>query len=256
MSAAYAAEIPPEYVIFVPAGIHLIENPKMLCSLLRKHNQYLWETTGVPIFGLKRNALASMITMETGEVIDLEMYIQQYGQCVESMELTNKTETKGKWFIVCKKSKVNEVHKFVDYNFKAVFERFVSDEDKFPDYPYPRQEYLNGPAASTTVGTYADVLRAYTSNPQDDSETKEETTQFNFARQRPKKQQAVPFNYTNANQFPGMESTKVTPAQSNLAPSEYSTLTSSVDEKWQKWRSSYKTSLRSSRKRMKTDFKK
>eukprot|EP00978_Attheya_sp_CCMP212_P012457 scaffold31093_cov80-Attheya_sp.AAC.4 len=55
--------------MFVPTGIHLIESPAVLCSLvLRHHNKYLQATTAVSIFGIKEDALDSPVTLDSGEV--------------------------------------------------------------------------------------------------------------------------------------------------------------------------------------------
>jgi hypothetical protein len=53
---------------FIPAGIHLIESPGVLTSLLRKHNQYLKETAGIPIFGVTPEAFDTTLTTKSGDV--------------------------------------------------------------------------------------------------------------------------------------------------------------------------------------------
>eukprot|EP00978_Attheya_sp_CCMP212_P009617 scaffold22813_cov31-Attheya_sp.AAC.1 len=62
--------------MFVPAaGIHLIESPAVLCSLLRRHNKYLQQTTAVPIFGLKVEAFDAVAKLDSGETMDISEYI-------------------------------------------------------------------------------------------------------------------------------------------------------------------------------------
>jgi uncharacterized membrane protein YgaE (UPF0421/DUF939 family) len=82
---------------------------------------------------------------------------------------------------MCKKTNVAKVHQMIDGPLKEIFEKHVPDEDKFPDYPYPRRTMLkeSAPKATSTVGTYAQVLRAY-GNPQDDESA---TVDTQYARQ-------------------------------------------------------------------------
>eukprot|EP00978_Attheya_sp_CCMP212_P041607 scaffold240595_cov63-Attheya_sp.AAC.7 len=123
--------------MFVPAGIHLIESPAILCSLLRRHNKYLPQMTAVPIFGIKVEAFDAVVTKDSGEVMDISEYISQFLPCIEKFEQTNKTESKGKWFIITKKTQVNAVYEFIDKTFKRLFEQFASPDEPFPGIPHP-----------------------------------------------------------------------------------------------------------------------
>ena len=191
--------------MFVPAGIHLIESPAVLCSLLRRHNKYLQQTTAIPIFGLKVEAFDAVVTLDSGEIMDISEYISRFLPCIEKFEQTNKTESEGKWFILTKKTQVNDVYEFIDKTFKRLFEQFVSPDDLFPGTQYPsRATQATTVRASPTVGTYAAVLRAY-SNPQDDGDTEDAANvQFNQAPERPRKRQATKLHFDNST-FPAME---------------------------------------------------
>jgi hypothetical protein len=198
--------------MFIPTGIHLIESPAVLCSLLRRHNKYLQAITAISIFGLKEEALDSPVTLDSGEVLDLKEFLLKYVPGLAGIEETNKSESEGKWFFMVKKAHLTKVTNFLDKHLKEVYEQFVNEEDLFPDFPYPRR----APAAtsraphpvSTTVGTYASVLRAYSSNPQEDGDTSEDN-QFNRAPERPRKRQAVQLVFDNS-QFPKIQETAAT----------------------------------------------
>eukprot|EP00978_Attheya_sp_CCMP212_P016815 scaffold44420_cov34-Attheya_sp.AAC.1 len=165
------------------------------------------QTTAIPIFGLKVEAFDAVVTLDSGEVMDISEYISRFLPCIEKFEQTNKTESEGKWFILTKKTQVNGVYEFIDKTFKRLFEQFVSPDDLFPRTPYPsRATQATTVRASPTVGTYAAaaVLRAY-SNPQDDGDTEDAANvQFNQAPERPRKRQATKLHFDNST-FPAME---------------------------------------------------
>jgi hypothetical protein len=155
--------------MFVPAGIHLIESPTMLCNLLRRHNKYLQDTTAITLFGMSSELLDSPVTLDSGDVLDLKEFLMKYAPGILGMEETNKTESDGKWFIMTKKSKAIAVTEFLDKHLKNIYEEFVNEEDLLPGFDYPRRAPATNSRAfrpaSTNVGTYANVLRAYSSNP-------------------------------------------------------------------------------------------
>jgi hypothetical protein len=198
--------------MFVPTGIHLIESPAVLCSLLRRHNKYLQNTSAVSIFGMKEDALDSPVTLDSGEILDLKEFLLKYVPGLAGIEETNKSESEGKWFFMVKKAKITAVTTFLDKHLKEIYEEFVNEEDLFPDFPYPRRAPAATPRAphpvSTTVGTYASVLRAYSSNPQEDGDVSEDT-QFNRAPERPRKRQAVQLVFDNSH-FPKIQETTAT----------------------------------------------
>eukprot|EP00978_Attheya_sp_CCMP212_P010578 scaffold25720_cov61-Attheya_sp.AAC.2 len=174
--------------MFVPTGIHQIESPAVLYSLLRRHNKYLQTTTAVSIFGIKEDALDSPVTLESGEILDLKEFLLTYVPGLAGIEETNKSESEGKWFFMVKKAKITAVTNFLHKHLKEICKQFVNEEDLFPDFPCPRRAPAATPRAphpvSTTVGTYTSVLGAYSSNPQEDGDVSEDT-QFNRAPERP-----------------------------------------------------------------------
>jgi len=221
--------------MFVPAGIHLIESPTILCSLLRRHNKFLQETTAVTLFGMSTDSLDSPVTLDSGEVLDLKEFIMQYGPGITGIEETNKTESDGKWFIMTKKSKASAVTDFLDKHLKEIFDQFVNDEDLLPGFPYPRRAPANTSRgfrpASSTVGTYASVLRAYSSNPQEDGESGNTDKQYNQAPERPRKRQAVQILFDNNKDFPAIQETTTQQAPSVTPTPTTMSQTTNVDQK-------------------------
>jgi hypothetical protein len=191
--------------------VHLIESPTMLCNLLRRHNKYLQDTTAITLFGMSSESLDSPVTLDSGEVLDLKEFLMKYAPGILGMEETNKTESDGKWFIMTKKSKAIAVTDFLDKHLKNIYEEFVNEEDLLPGFDYPRRAPATTSRAfrpaSTNVGTYANVLRAYSSNPQED-ETPDQADkeQYNQAPERPRKRQAVQILFDNK-EFPPMQET-------------------------------------------------
>ena len=179
--------------LFVPAGIHLIESPAVYIGLLRSQNQYLNSTTCVPIFGMHPAALCDIIG-EGDEQCTLGEHLDKHAKFIESAQRTNKTESEGKWFLMCKKDNVEKVNAMIDGPLKDIFDKFVPIEDKYALYPYPRRNVprtASAPKTSSTIGTYAQVLRAY-GNPQT-GEAASVNTQLDSAPARPRKRQAVQF---------------------------------------------------------------
>jgi hypothetical protein len=209
--------------MFVPSGMHLIEGPAVLCNLLRRHNKYLASVTAVPIFGLKASAMDTTVILDSAEQLDMSHFLKQYITFVETIERTNKTDSEGKWFFLCKKTKVEEVHNFIDTTLKELYSRFVKPEDLIQGFSHPRRNpppTSNRPAASKIVGTYASVLRKYSSNPQDDEVTSDDNAQYNQAPDRPRKRQAVQLLFDSKN-FPaisGASPTQATPSTVTQAP--------------------------------------
>ena len=220
--------------MFVPAGIHLIEGPKILCNLLRRHNKFLQESTAITLFGMSTDSLDSPITLDSGEVLDLKEFLIQYSPGITGIEETNKTESDGKWFIMTKKTKVNEVTEFLDKHLKEIYQQFVNDEDLIPNFPYPRRTPATTSRsfkpANTTVGTYSSVLQAYASNPQEDGPSESEQ-QYNKAPERPRKRQAVQILFDNHKDFPELPATSTTPAPSVTPTSTTMSHTTNVDQK-------------------------
>jgi hypothetical protein len=198
---------------FIPAGIHLIESPGALISLLRKHNQYLRETAGIPIFGATPETFDTALTTDSGDVYDLETYITSQCPPIVSIERTNKTESIGKWIFIIKKNREHAAYTFIDDILPNLFEHHVDPEDLFPDTLYPRRSPST--TVKKTVGSYASVLHAY-SNPQDDGSIEEDTT-FDRAPDRPKKRQAVALNFDEMD-FPDLTNVNVRPPGQNSAP--------------------------------------
>ena len=220
--------------MFVPSGMHLIEGPAVLCNLLRRHNKYLASVTAVPIFGLKASAMDTIVILDSAEQLDMSHFLKQYITFVETIERTNKTESEGKWFFLCKKPKVDEVHNFIDTTLKELYSRFVKPEDLIQGFSHPRRNApttSNRPAASKIVGTYASVLRKYSSNPQDDEVTSDDNAQYNQAPDRPRKRQAVQLLFDSKN-FPaisGASPTQATP--STVTQAVPTTTQSEIDQK-------------------------
>ena len=214
--------------MFVPSGIHLMESPTVLCNLLRRHNKYLQTTSAVPIFGMKAHALQTEIILEKDdEKLDLEEFTQRFFPCIESIEPTNKTNSEGKWFIICRQPQLTAVHNYVDETLLDIYTRFAAKEDLFPGYPSPRRiptrqgTKIKGkemPAPPKIVGTYAAILREYSSNPQEDQKT-DDNAQYNKAPDRPRKRQAVQLLFDNK-EFPVIPgSTTPTQASTQATPS-------------------------------------
>eukprot|EP00978_Attheya_sp_CCMP212_P000855 scaffold1786_cov47-Attheya_sp.AAC.2 len=106
---------------FVPSGIHLIEDPKLYTSLLKKQNQYLNNLSVVMVYGLPFETLESQIKVE-GYEGSLGGYIHHAApDIIESMEVTGQTSEIGKWFVLCTKTSLSAVQKFFDYNIKEIF---------------------------------------------------------------------------------------------------------------------------------------
>jgi hypothetical protein len=224
LSNIYANEKEIDRGMFVPSGIHLIENPSVLVNLLRRNNKFLQEVTGVAIFGMKEEALDTNIVLESGEQMDLNDFLGKWFTSAISLEKTNKTETEGKWFIIARKNKLDDVYNFISNTMKEIYTRFVPEEDKYDDFPCPRR--AAAPKANTTVGSYASVLKAYSGNPQGDEQNE---TQYNTAPSRPKKRQAVQLLFDSETNFPAMEK-KAKNSETSQETSQTNTPTSAMTD--------------------------
>ena len=193
-----------------------MESPTVLCNLLRRHNKYLKTTSAVPIFGLKASALQTDVILDNGETHDLIDFIEQYIPEIESVERTNKTTADGKWFLVCRQTKIKTVYTFVDEALPDIFTRFVSEDDRLQGYPCPKrlppQSRSKQRQVPKIVGTYASVLRQYSSNPQGDDQTADNNAEYNIAPERPRKRQAVQLTFDN-NSFPSLPGNQNTETQ-------------------------------------------
>ena len=201
--------------MFVPSGMHLMESPQVLCNLLRRQNKYIQTTSAVPIFGMKADALQTNVILDTGENLDLEEFIKRFIPAIERVEPTNKTESDGKWFLICRQTQVQELHKFVDDTLPDIYKRFAAADDLIPGYPCPRRlppQAKTRASPTKIVGTYAAVLREYSSNPQGDDNTADNNEEYNRAPDRPRKRQAVQLLFDNSN-FPAIQGANATTTQ-------------------------------------------
>jgi hypothetical protein len=153
------------------------------------------------------------------EKLDLEDFTKWFFPCIESIEPTNKTKTEGKWFLICRQPQLAADHKYVDETLLDIYTRFASKEDLFPEYPCPRrlppQQGTKMKAPPKIVGTYASILREYSSNPQEDDNAADDNANYNKAPERPRKRQAVQLLFDNK-EFPVIPGS-TTPTQATHA---------------------------------------
>eukprot|EP00978_Attheya_sp_CCMP212_P043573 scaffold286764_cov72-Attheya_sp.AAC.2 len=133
---------------------------------------------------MKADALQTNVILDTGESLVLKEFIKRFIPAIESIEPTNKTESDGKWFLICRQNQT------------------------------PPQTETRAP--SKIVGAYASVLREYSSNPQGDDNTADNNEDYNRAPDHPRKRQAVQLLFDNSNflTIPGTNatSTQATPS--------------------------------------------
>jgi hypothetical protein len=153
------------------------------------------------------------------EKLDLIDFTHRFFPCIESIEPTNKLQLQGKWFLVCRQQKLDLVHKYVDETLPDIYKRFAEKEDLFPGYPSPcrtpPQQGTKIRAPPKIVGTYASVLREYSSNPQEDDNPADNNDAYNRAPERPRKRQAVQLLFDNK-EFPVIPGS-TTPTQATQA---------------------------------------
>ena len=146
--------------IFVPAWTDLITNPQTYKQILRNHNAYVNMVTSIPIKGVSKEAMEGKVGMNETLKGRLESHVN-----IESMEQTGYTEEKGRWLIIVKKEKYEEVFNFVQAELKYTEAKFETEEKLGKPQP------LRGNSkAKEAIGTYTEVLQGF-SNPQDDQET-------------------------------------------------------------------------------------
>ena len=114
----------------------------------------------------------------------------------------------------------------IDGPLKDIFDKYVPIEDKYDKYPHPVRNIkrvATAPKTSTTIGSYAQVLRAY-GNPQTGENTS--VTQFDTAPARPRKRQAVQFVFEETD-FPATSTSpsNVPPPTVTQASTQETTLT-------------------------------
>jgi hypothetical protein len=212
-------EIQDKRGIFVPSGIHLMENPAIYRALLRKQNQYLSNITAVIIEGLKYESLACQVTVnnQTGTMGEL---FESAANVIESMEKTNLTEEKGKWILVCTKDKMQQVCEFIDGPIKDLYLTQIPAEMKYPEYETPERA-ISGSRIVTVGNDYASILKGIC-NLEETSGNKHSNTDkdmYKEAPPRPKKRQNIDLTFTNDTAFPPLQATTNTDNNSQATPS-------------------------------------
>ena len=126
-------------VQFIPYGIQGITHKDIYKNLIKKQNAFIRESSIIPVYDIKEQDIGTLT-----QKIEESKYIQ-------SIESTNETTSKGKYFMITTKkdyqSAVNEVNAMIKY---------VYPERKEAE----RQDYQRGnkPVIHTNVSSYAQVL--------------------------------------------------------------------------------------------------
>eukprot|EP00957_Ditylum_brightwellii_P082772 6293248-Ditylum_brightwellii.AAC.1 len=83
---------------FIPAQAWLLTSPETYRNLLHNQNKYINDVTSITIEGLYPK-VAGKEMEASQENVSIKDYLLRKSQLIESMERTNNSSNRGKWFL-------------------------------------------------------------------------------------------------------------------------------------------------------------
>ena len=194
---------------FIPSGLHLLIGVDQMKNILREHNKHVSEITVVGIEGISSSAMKTIIKTTTGPNT-LQEIIRSSVPSISSIEQTNSTTTKGKWFIIVKKTDERSLHQWIQGPLCSIF-KSIPQEHYLPGYDGPQRAGSNN--NNSIVGNYTTVLL------QSISPALHTTDKYDKVSSRPQKRQII--NLLDDQEFPSLSQ----PTQSPAAPASKPTQT-------------------------------
>lgn len=135
---------------FVPAGLHLMEGKSIVTNILKSHETFLMETTGIPLTGLSTTDMQR----EVSPNITVQQMIEQM-EGVESVEKFRVNQFQGQWIIVTRKTNKINVIKEIEKQLGSLY-RHQEGQTKF--ITVGNKRFNNNGTNENTVATYAEIL--------------------------------------------------------------------------------------------------
>ena len=147
---------------FIPYGIAKELGERQYGNQLLIQTQFLQEMVIIPIIGITEGAMATEIPTDEGSKT-LEEFIEAI-EHVTSVERTQKTTDKGKWFIETDKTNAKEVQEILDEKLATIYQSGIIDEDNIM-YEFPTPKRINSREISDKINKYTESLKKQ--NPED-----------------------------------------------------------------------------------------
>ena len=196
--------------LFIPNGIHLMENSEVLTNILKEQKTFVDNVTNYQINGISEQEMFHATEKESTIHAILT-------ECdgVQAIESTHLTDKRGQWNIIVSKNKIQTVTKYITQNIDRIYKHKKNQTPQLVMYQQTTDQVGYSLRLSNTVpsriSTYAEVLRRRFS-------TKVTTNGIN-------QQATYPTDNTNTN----------TPQQTASAKREkQSKPESNIDENWSK----------------------
>jgi len=106
---------------FIPTAYHLITSAELYKAALRGQNKYINNMTAVAIEGIHKDAFWEDIVTQEGKTMKLDHLLRKEIPFIETYEKTSRSETEGRWHIMCKKANVGKVIEFIDQKIPDMF---------------------------------------------------------------------------------------------------------------------------------------
>ena len=135
---------------FVPTGLHLVAGPTTVINLLRNQNSYMDQLTVVAIEGIKAEAMEK----------ELKQRLLLDNPGIISIEKTNATTEKGKWFIILKKSAEASFQDYLDTTLQTLMIEGLAEDSLTEGYDAPRR--AGAQKSASVLGSYAAMLKQKT----------------------------------------------------------------------------------------------
>ncbi len=152
---------------FIPAGMEH-KNSGSYASLIQAQNRFLKSIFVIPLFGLHRDALETLVEPMC-EKANPALLRQSMLSCpgIDKIEETSSTDKNGKWLIIAQNARKHQAFHYLDETLPKAFKCLqVLDLEMFQydDFPYPRRG--NRPLISDAdVNAMMDKLESDTQAP-------------------------------------------------------------------------------------------
>ena len=192
---------------FIPSGFHLMAGVDQMKNLLREHNKFVSDITVVGIEGISETAMQTTVNTTTGPST-LREIIRTSVPNIFSIEYTNSTTDKGKWFIILQKRNERAFHQWIQGPLRNIF-KAIPSENWITGYDGPQRVGSNN--SNSIVGGYAAVLLNSIS-------TKSlPTDKYDNTMHRPQKRQII--NLLDDEEYPELSQKQKNPTTANnIAP--------------------------------------
>jgi len=143
--------------VFIPSGVHLMQNKELLTNVLMEQRQFIDKVTKFQLSGISRT---DMYDNKHGGPTIQEIILD--GNGVQAVEATFQTDRRGMWIVVVDKEKVD----LLPAHLKQYMDRIYKSKSSIPSRLFTHQGGQNtkasfqiGSTMKSKVQTYADALR-------------------------------------------------------------------------------------------------